>query len=581
MSENLPNPSSPLDDPNAAWVRWLLPVVLLLAIWVRLVGIGWGLPNKLHNQSYHPDELVIWSYSQAIEPTKLDFTPGFYNYGTLYLTVMRITTDVVSAYGGGPNPQDPESVWAFIGKCHHAGRVLSAIAGTITCGLIFLMLRRVTHPIGAGVGGLLAAFAPAWVVHSRFQTVDALAICLLVASLYAAVRLLDDPQPVKWALWAAAFAGLSTGTKYTGALAMISMVVALVLRSRQSEAMPMPALKLFGLGVLAWLGAFFVATPGVLLETSAFLRDFKYEMLHTATGHGLIFERAGSGFAYNVLNLVQGLHPLPVLAGFGGLLMAAMTKQRFAMIILAFALPYYLLIGRAEIAFIRYTLPLIVLLPVFVGWLAGEMHNRGGRSRLFTAFTFVCVAAAALTTLDFTAAMSRTDPRDSIAEWFRRESTPETTVGLVSDPWYYTPALTKNTAGMRGKQRLWAQWEEMAATSSPRPIQFIPDNPDDRHDWDVRLLDEVKPDYVVFSSFEVGPVSRLSPYPEDYIEVRRFIEFHERLEAEYALVNVPEPPVGTTLKERYQSANFLVHDLEYVRPLYWVWKRKSPESPTP
>ncbi len=580
MSENLPNPSSPLDDPNAPWIRWLLPVVLLVAFGVRLIGIGWGLPNELHNQTYHPDEQVIWSYAQAIEPTKLDFTPGFYNYGTLYLTVMRITTDVVSVYRGGPDPQNPDSVWAFVGACHLAGRYVSAIAGTIACALIFLMLRRVTHPIGAAIGGLLAALAPAWVVHSRFQTVDALAVCLLVASLYASVRLLDDPQPVKWALWAGAFAGLSTGTKYTGALVLLALAVALVVRSKQGDsAVAVP--KVLGMGVLVWLGTFFVATPGVLLETGAFLRDFRYEMLHTATGHGLIFERAPSGFFYNLLNLLQGLHPIPVFAGIAGLVMAVLTKQRFAWVVLAFAVPYYVLIGRAEISFIRYTLPLIVLMPIFVGWLAGEMHQRGGRARIVTGLSFFCIWAAAMPTIDFSFAMSGTDPRDQLANYFKRESQPTTTVGLVSDPWYYTPALFKNTATMRGKQRLWQQWEEMAATTAPRPVQYIPPNPDERHDWDVRLIDEARPDYIVFSSFEVGPVSRLSDYPNDYVEVRRFLEFHARLEAEYAVVNVPEPPAGTNLKQRYQAANYLVHDLEYVRPLYWVWKRKSPESPTP
>lgn len=576
MSENLPNPSSqPSELPS--WFRWLLPAVLLVAFGFRLMGIGWGLPNDLHDQSYHPDEQVIWAYSQQIEPTKLDFTPGFYNYGTLYLTVMRVTTDVVMAYRGGPDPADSSSVWKFVGACHYAGRIISALAGAIACGLIFLMLRRVTHPIGAAVGGMMAAVAPAWVVHSRFQTVDALAVCLLMASLYCSVRLLDEPKVMKWAIWAGVFAGLSTGTKYTGLLALFSLGVALMLRQKSDP--EVKAGKFIGIGTLAWLVAFFIATPGILLESAAFMRDFQYEMVHTKIGHGLIFEKAGSAFLLHILNLLQGMHPFPVLVGFAGALMAVLTKQRVAWIVLAFAIPYYVLIGRAEIAFIRYTLPLMLVVALFAGWLAGEMHLRAGRGRWVTALAIFSVGVSALTAMDFTTIMMRTDPRDSLVAWFKKESQPDTMVGLVSDPWYYTPALFKSSAMMRG--RLPQQWTEMMQTSAPRVVQYVPQDPQERVDWDVRLIDEIGPDYIVFSSFEVGPVARLSEIQGAYPEVDRFREFHTKLEANYDLV-LPGSKVTTgTLTQRYAAAYALVHDLEYVRPLYWVWKRKTPPSPTP
>jgi hypothetical protein len=41
--------------------------VFLFAFLIRLPGITWGLPNALHNQSYHPDEQVIFSYSQGVD----------------------------------------------------------------------------------------------------------------------------------------------------------------------------------------------------------------------------------------------------------------------------------------------------------------------------------------------------------------------------------------------------------------------------------------------------------------------------------------------------------------------------------
>ena len=118
--------------------------LVVLAFLIRLLGVGWGLPNALHNQSYHPDELVIWSYAQQIEPSKLHFDPGFYNYGTLYLTLLRVASDVVSAYSGSEG-------WAAIGQMHLAGRLLSVLFGAGTVWFVFQMLRRRTHLFGAAL----------------------------------------------------------------------------------------------------------------------------------------------------------------------------------------------------------------------------------------------------------------------------------------------------------------------------------------------------------------------------------------------------------------------------------------------
>jgi len=115
---------------------WALGV-FAVALIVRLIGIGWGLPNEQRNQSLHPDEPVIWAYSQSIEPAKGDFTPGFYNYGTFYLTILRVSTDIVASYGGGPKDDSEQALWRAIGRYHKAGRVISALAGAGTALFVF------------------------------------------------------------------------------------------------------------------------------------------------------------------------------------------------------------------------------------------------------------------------------------------------------------------------------------------------------------------------------------------------------------------------------------------------------------
>ena len=74
----------------------------MFALLWRLIGINWGLPNDLHAQSYHPDEPVNLLVAQQVDISKGDFEPGFYNYPTLYLTALRVVSDMTSAYTGAP-----------------------------------------------------------------------------------------------------------------------------------------------------------------------------------------------------------------------------------------------------------------------------------------------------------------------------------------------------------------------------------------------------------------------------------------------------------------------------------------------
>src|ERR1700690_1378747 len=90
----------------------LIPLGLFLAaLLLRLVGIGWGLPNDLHNQTYHPDELVNFGVSQQLDIAHGNLTPRFYNYGTAYFIAENIADKVVDAYGGAPNAQDAKGLW--------------------------------------------------------------------------------------------------------------------------------------------------------------------------------------------------------------------------------------------------------------------------------------------------------------------------------------------------------------------------------------------------------------------------------------------------------------------------------------
>lgn len=562
-------PQSPAPSPSSErTVQGLALGLLLLALLIRLLGIDWGLPNSLHNQSYHPDELVIWSYAQQIEPSKFDFDPGFYNYGTLYLTLLRVASDVVAAYSDADG-------WALIGRMHLAGRVLSALFGAGTVWWVFQMLRRRTHLLGAALGAGALAVAPGHVVHSRFQTVDVAAGFFLAGALYYSLELLrpmrSDAVPdgrSRSDLWlvvvAGVFAGLSAGTKYTGVLALLALVAALALARRPGW------LRMAAVGAAACAVAFVLVTPGAVLNTGKFLDDLRYEMWHTSTGHGLVFVGLPSGFLVHAFNLAVGLGVILAAMGTVGLAGAAWRKRPWALAVLAFAAPYAVLIGRADVLFLRYTFPLMIVLCLGFGALVGWAHRRRGAAMAWVALGIVGLGGldggGARGAAVMTAWMMGGDPRDDAARALKAVAAghPDMRVGVPTDPWFYTVPLYADT-GLPRSVPFAERDEARRGAAEPQVVQYLPPNPADRFDWDVRLLTEIAPEYVVFSSFEWDDLARLQGVPgldaTTTLQVERAAAFRKELERRYRLERVwgwPTVPV---------------HDLQYIRPTLWVWKR--------
>lgn len=574
----------------------LAPILIfVLAILVRIPGSSWGLPNNLHNQSYHPDEEVVWIMSQQIEPAKFDFTPGQYNYGTLYLSVLRIASDMVNAYGGGPKLENPETATPeqkskalseYVAKCHKAGRNLNILFGALTALIITLTVARYTNAFGGAIAGLAIAFSPAFVVHSRFQTTDVLATLLLAVAFWLALMPPRTETPklaklfgtqTKQYIWVGLAIGLSAGTKYTGILALAPLFVLWVfseagfhVKSKPNDIKPYLAAV-----VTAFLG-FIVATPGVLLDTAAFLRDFQFELLHTSTGHGLLFVNTPK-FTTDLANTMQGLGLPVTLLGIIGLGWACSKRDKGALGFLVFFILYFILIGRAQVHFMRYTFPLYLACAYGLGWAAWKGHMNGGIQRLWPVLAIFGLGNTILVSSGFTANMLGTDERDRIAKKLIQETeqNPNLSVGIVSDPWYWTPPFFPNSTitRMAGPQIYLGEM----SSAKVNLVRYIPDNPDERFDWDKRLLTELKPDVVVFSNFEAGPVAKLVNANLDGIPkliVDRFKDFHAELEKEYKLENFSTSnPIGL-----YQATYAYVEDMQYVQPIVYVWRKKSGEN---
>lgn len=564
------------------WLPKVLPWALVLfALGFRLMGIGWGLPTADRYHSLHPDEEVILRYSQQINPAGLDFDPGFYNYGTLYLTLLKVTSDVVTAYGGGPDPRQPASVAAYVARLHMGGRVLSAVAGAAMVLFVFWICRRWLDFWPSISGAAVVAAAPGLVVHSRFQTVDVVAAFFLVVSAHFSLRLIPDANreeahPARLALLSGFFAGLSAGVKYTGVFVMLCLFAAVFYRPRPER------LRLIVTGGAAALIAFVLTTPGILTNTGKFLEDFRYEMAHTSTGHGLIFTNTLPGYLFHLENLTVAMGPILAAMGLVGLLGGVWKRQPWAVALGLFFLAYFVLIGRAEVKFLRYVFPLIPVLAVGFAYAMQAAHRRGGVARLGVVIGIfglfgVDPGGGLRSAATMTGWMAGEDPRDIAGKRLRDLAAERPIrVGLASDPWFYTATLYPEVGAMRPfySSALRARNPEyrqpldfMTAARRPEVVLYLPPLIDDRYSWDVRLLEELAPDYVVISSFEAADPARLANATNltgpEKLQVDRAKAFRDRLTQDYEVAY------------RDGGGGPAIHDMHYIRPEIWTWVRKT------
>lgn len=545
---------------SGAWIAAL--VLFAVALGIRLAGIGWGLPNEQRHQSLHPDENLIY----AVSVYTSYFQPGFYNYGTAYLTAVHLANDVGSTYGAIPNAEDAEQ-WQVVRGGISAGRFVSAASGAVTVALVFATLLLITGSFGAFVGAIALLIAPGHVVHSRFVTTDVFFAMTIALAAYLLLRaiLAEEKPNTRQILWIGAAIGIAAGTKYSGALLLLPAAYALW--NKQAD------IKSAGLGVLAFAGGFLIATPGLLLESSAFFRDFFFEVRHSAEGHGLVFVDTPHGFVYHAINLTEAFGFAPLCLGVAGIVWALWSRKPWAIAIAIFVVAYYAVIGLAEVKFLRYVLPLLPFVAVGIGYLAGRAHEEKGRKRLVSGATILLIGLTAATTggaFSLTRLMAIEDPRDQAAQWLQVEAE-DKTIGFVSDPWFYSPPLSPDFGLLAPSQRL------EALLANPQLIRMDAESPT-RTDWDVRLLD-VRPEYIVFSSFEFADHDRLND--------PNFVEFMERFENEYDFVGLfwgPDPAFPTSedsttftreglrilIRQRYPQT----HDMMYISPTICIFRAK-------
>jgi YYY domain-containing protein len=389
------------------WTPWLMLAIAIIAALMRLYGINWDANNHLH-----PDEREIVFRAMCLnfpgqprDPTcdpayngpgwffsiHSPLNPHFFAYGSFPLYLLAVVAHglawLTSITNGAFHPSDGG---AFADYNHFAlvGRALSALFDTGSVIVGGLIARRLA---GRWAGVLAAAFIaviPFNIQVSHFYAVDTPTLFFILLTLWACVaiaqyatRIADAPVTGRlaarqsWAIWglgalAGASFALAFASKVSAAplLAPIFFAALLVWRRKGLE---YALLALAGAGFAAMI-AFLVTSPYALIDWKEFTTQVSEQ---TALSQGKLdypYVRQFAGttpFVYQLQQMLlydMGL-PLGIL-GLGGFAWALSRLWRRWdddwVLLIAWIVPYFAIIGDAYTKFTRYMLPVFAPLAI-------------------------------------------------------------------------------------------------------------------------------------------------------------------------------------------------------------------------
>ncbi|HEX6973637.1 MAG TPA: glycosyltransferase family 39 protein [Vicinamibacterales bacterium] len=395
--------------------RWIVAIVVLAAA-LRLFPIWFGLP---YSQTRPDEETAV---AHAVAAHHWDLNPRFFHWPSLTFYLFALGYAVVATV------KRAVGLHAMLSFAEHIviGRVIVAMAGTLTVFVLYRIGRRMADETTGLVAALLLAVAILHVRDSHFAMTDVLMTCLVMLSL-AALLVARDTRSLRWFAIAGLAGGLAASTKYSAVAVVAAMgMVQLQQFAGGARSWRPRAWTASAVFVLALMAGFLAATPYAILDRHTFLADFRYDLTHLSTGHADV--DLGRGWLYHAT------HSLPYGAGltiFGaaipGLVVMLRRHTGHALVLVTFGAVFYAAFGGGLTVFFRYILPLIPLLclaaAVAVRHAAPVLARLTGASpaAAFVALLAVVAAPPLVSVAWMDALLAKTDTRVLAGDWLNSQ----------------------------------------------------------------------------------------------------------------------------------------------------------------
>ena len=413
-----------------------LVAIVALAAGLRLWGIDHGLPFLMGR----PDEAEALRHTGGFPAGRLD--PGWFVYPNLFFWVVWLWDEAILALVrlGTPLASYAELVRTDdLAPLILAGRVLAALAGTLTVLVTGLVGRRLGGPALGLTSAVLLAVCFLHVRDSHALKADVFLTAGMVPCLWLLARWVAAPRAATAGL-AGVAVGVTMGMKYPAVLLMASAWHASwMVRAGAGWRRLLPHRHMVAVGVVAAL-VFFAASPFFFLDTEqlrstvdlvlrATYAERPGQASEAAAGWGerLATFLGARTFGYHLLvSLRHGLGlPLALVAPLAIGAAAWREREPFFRLAALFCVVYYVAIGLGQATLARYLTPLTPLLCLLAARLLTRVAGLVPPSRLRWAALAVATAVLAAPTLHSAVAYdriaARADTRVLAYDWMRGE----------------------------------------------------------------------------------------------------------------------------------------------------------------
>ena len=427
----------------------LLALILVASAFLRFYGIGWGTdPETGRFHTFHPDERTVVE-SAGLVGVEVTKAVTAYAKGPAYvLWILAQGAGFIS----GVEPFDKGDNRS-VRFTHLMGRGISATLGILTVWVVFAIGR---HLAGIWTGVLSAAFLAFCAGHIQqchFYTVDITLAFWTTLGVYLILKLPSDrTRPY---LVCGLVCGMAAGTRLMAGMLCLPFLLAHVwqpqapveagevhrgkrkshwmaagslwLWSRLKGAFTPKALLCCGVVVaVAVICEPLLLKPGEFLSSKDmrnFLPSMKVAKGETIRIWGL-YDFATTPYLFFVTHLFRYALGTPLeIAALCGVALAFWRRQRGWWVLLAWLVPYFIMVGGLHTKPLRYTTPMQPLMAVMGAWACMEAAG-WIRSRVNRAWIYVLpVALVVIPTAAYGIATSRvyrSSSRFEAAAWIKR-----------------------------------------------------------------------------------------------------------------------------------------------------------------
>jgi hypothetical protein len=434
-----------------------LAILLILAAWLRLSGIGYLLPEVMNR-----DGLVLVRQVDFLRGASRTAGDDAWRYGFYPHLLARLAALIPEEALPATGKVDLASHLALASAPWIRLREISVALSLLAIPATYLLARRFLDRTSSLFAAALVATSLHHIVLSIQEKPHAAATSFIAIALVAALRLRRKPDACAY-LGCGLAAGLAIGTLQNAAICLLPVGAAFLLTDRAA-----------GKASRAWI----LATIAVLAVSVRLFYPFYFESSDPAGLPGFaqkLWSGLGGAPFGRILAAAGELDPLLASAAVAGIALGIVRNRRRCRaalrgdlgVVLALVVPYLLVLASYRETLVRFFLPLVPLLACAAGYAFQRARERWRPSAVCG---FALLAIPLWPAVHFAAIRKEPSPMQEATRWIEAHAAPSDTVVVV--PEYDLDLLpTEDAIHENARVPYRTIWTEYLARAAPERLE--------------------------------------------------------------------------------------------------------------